>query len=99
MAEEEISLISPEEEAKVRADTTVAPDLFAMDCGQLPFERMGDAHFELLVADIYRAEYERDNDTWYDVVGRLNDGADQGRDVILFKAGVPAGVIQGGRKN
>lgn len=94
MAEEEISLISPEEEAKVRADTTIAPDLFAMDCGQLPFERMADAHFELLVADVYRAEYERDNDTWYDVVGRLNDGADQGRDVILFKAGVPAGVIQ-----
>ena len=86
MAEEEISLISPEEEAKVRADKTTAPDLFAMDCGQLPFERMGDAHFELLVADIYRAEYERDNDTWYDVVGRLNDGADQGRDVILHKA-------------
>ncbi|WP_212555866.1 hypothetical protein [Pseudomonas lundensis] len=73
MAEEDISLISPEEEAKVRADKTIAPDLFAMDCGQLPFERMGDAHFELLVADVYRAEYERDNDTWYDVVGRLND--------------------------
>lgn len=94
MAEEEISLISPEEEAEVRADKTTAPDLFAMDCGQLPFERMGDAHFELLVADVYRAEYERDNDTWYDVVGRLNDGADQGRDVILHKAGVPVGVIQ-----
>ncbi|ALN17615.1 ABC-three component system protein [Ectopseudomonas mendocina] len=94
MAEEEISFISPEDEAEVRADKTTAPDLFAMDCGQLPFERMGDAHFELLVADVYRAEYERDNDTWYDVVGRLNDGADQGRDVILHKAGVPAGVIQ-----
>ena len=94
MAKEEISLISPDEEEKVRADKSTAPDLFAMDCGQLPFERMGDAHFELLVADVYRAEYERDTDTWYDEVCRLNDGADQGRDVILFKAGVPAGVIQ-----
>ncbi|MBD8666386.1 restriction endonuclease [Pseudomonas lurida] len=94
MAEEVVTFISPEDEEEVRSDKTAAPELFALDCGQLPFERMGDAHFELLVADIYRAEHERDSDTWYDVVSRLNDGADQGRDVILYKKGVPAGVIQ-----
>ncbi|HBV7161856.1 ABC-three component system protein [Enterobacter mori] len=91
---EEVSFISPEEEAVIRGDKTNAPELFTFDCGQLPFERMGDAQFELLVADIYRAEYESNAENWYDRVSRLNDGADQGRDVVLYNDGIPTGVIQ-----
>lgn len=91
---EEVSFITPEEEAVIRGDKTNAPELFTFDCGQLPFERMGDAQFELLVADIYRAEYESNAENWYDRVSRLNDGADQGRDVVLYNDGIPTGVIQ-----
>lgn len=94
MAEEVVSFITPEEEAAIREDRTNAPELFTFDCGQLPFERMGDAQFELLVADLYRAEYESGTENWYDTVSRLNDGADQGRDVVMYKGGTPAGVIQ-----
>lgn len=65
---EEVSFISPEEEAVIRGNKTNAPELFTFDCGQLPFERMGDAQFELLVADIYRAEYESNAENWYDRV-------------------------------
>lgn len=94
MAVEEVSFITSEEETAIREDRTNAPELFTFDCGQLPFERMGDAHFELLVADIYRAEHEDGTQNWYDTVSRLNDGADQGRDVVMYKGGIPTGVIQ-----
>ncbi|MDY7532246.1 ATPase [Pseudomonas sp. Bout1] len=94
MAEDAVSFITSEDEAEVREDRTQAPELFALDSGQLPFERMGDAHFELLVADVFRAELQADSEDWYDTVSRLNDGADQGRDVILFNEGSPVGVIQ-----
>lgn len=94
MTEQAVSFITSEEEAKVREDRTDAPELFTLDSGQLPFERMGDAHFELLVADVYRSELEDEPEDWYDTVSRLNDGADQGRDVILFKDGNPVGVVQ-----
>lgn len=94
MAEDVVSFITPEEEAAIRGDRTNAPELFTFDCGQLPFERMGDAQFELLVADVYRAEYESGTENWYDTVSRLNDGADQGRDVVMYKDGIPTGVIQ-----
>ncbi|WP_042818072.1 ABC-three component system protein [Yersinia wautersii] len=89
-----VSFINPEEEAVIREDRTNAPELFTFDCGQLPFERMGDSQFELLVADVYRAEYESSAENWYDTVCRLNDGADQGRDVVMYKGGIPTGVIQ-----
>jgi len=78
----------------VREDKTQTPELFAFDCGQLPFERMGDAQFELLVSDIYRAEHNDGTENWYDTVSRLNDGADQGRDAIMYKDGNPVGVVQ-----
>ncbi|MNF43596.1 hypothetical protein D3C84_246850 [compost metagenome] len=94
MAEEAVSFISPEDEAAVREDRTQAPELFTLDSGQLPFERMGDAHFELLVADVFRSELKAGSEDWFDTVSRLNDGADQGRDVILFNDGNPVGVIQ-----
>lgn len=83
--EEAVSFITTEEEAVIREDRTNSPELFTFDCGQLPFERMGDAQFELLVADVYRAEYESSAENWYDTVCRLNDGADQGRDVVMYK--------------
>lgn len=92
--EELVSFLTSEEEVAIREDRTNAPELFTFDCGQLPFERMGDAHFELLVADIYRAECERGAENWFDEVSRLNDGADQGRDVVMYKDGIPTGVVQ-----
>jgi len=92
--EEVVFFLTSEEEAVIREDMTDAPELFTFDCGQLPFERMGDAHFELLVADVYRAECNCGAENWFDTVSRLNDGADQGRDVVMYKDGVPAGVIQ-----
>jgi len=89
-----VEFTSEADDEAVRQDRADAPELFAIDCGQFPFERMGDAHFELLVADIYRAQLGENAANWYDNVSRLNDGADQGRDVILFNDGKPSGVIQ-----
>ena len=83
-----------EHEDKLRESNSNTPDVFAFDCGQLPFESMGDHHFELLLADIYRDNVGEKDFDWYDEARRLNDGADQGRDVILFKDSVPLGVIQ-----
>lgn len=90
---------SDEEDRELREGNSETPELFAFDCGQLPFERMGDAHFELLLADLYAARAEDASEDWYDTARRLNDGADQGRDVILFDDGRPVGVIQCKRYN
>jgi hypothetical protein len=89
-----VEFTSNADDVVVRNDKENAPELFALDCGQLPFERMSDVHFELLVADVFRAQIDENSTNWYDTVSRLNDGADQGRDVILFNDGKPAGVIQ-----
>lgn len=94
LAVDEDIFFTEDDNERVRQDKAQAPELFELDCGQLPFERMGDDHFELLVADIYRAMADDGSENWYDTVSRLNDGADQGRDVILFNSGIPVGVIQ-----
>jgi hypothetical protein len=90
---------SAEEDRKLREENPDTPELFAFDCGQLPFERMGDAHFELLLADLYAARADDGSEDWYDEARRLNDGADQGRDVILLDDSAPVGVIQCKRYN
>lgn len=90
----DVQFRSDEEDKQLREENPNTPELFAFDCGQLPFERMGDAHFELLLADLYAARAEDGSADWYDTARRLNDGADQGRDVILFNDGRPVGVIQ-----
>lgn len=94
MTTADAEFFSDEDDSDLRAKNSSTPDLFAFDCGQLPFERMGDAHFELLLADLYAARAEDGKETWYDSVRRFNDGADQGRDVILFEDSSPVGVIQ-----
>jgi hypothetical protein len=90
---------SDEEDSELRKTNSNTPDLFAFDCGQLPFERMGDDHFELLLADLYSAQADDGREDWYDKARRLNDGADQGRDVILTLDSAPVGVIQCKRYN
>lgn len=70
------------------------PNAFAFDAGQFPFERLGDAQFELLLADIYSALAGSDSHSWYDSARRMNDGADGGRDVILTHQGESVGIIQ-----
>lgn len=90
---------SAEEDRELREENSDTPELFAFDCGQLPFERMGDAHFELLLADLYAARADDGSEDWYDEARRLNDGADQGRDVILLDDSAPVGVIQCKRYN
>jgi len=90
---------SDEENCQLREENPNTPELFAFDCGQLPFERMGDAHFELLLADLYTARAKDGSEDWYDEARRLNDGADQGRDVILLDDSAPVGVIQCKRYN
>lgn len=79
---------------KVRDDKSASPEVFGFDCGQLPFERMGDDHFELLLADIFRAQADAGAETWYDETCRVNGGADKGRDVILFLDSAPVGLVQ-----
>ncbi|HDS1792746.1 ABC-three component system protein [Pseudomonas putida] len=83
-----------EADKELRDSHSKSPDVFAFDCGQLPFDLIGDAHFELILADIYRKQAGDRGYEWYDDARRLNDGADQGRDVILFKNSLPVGVIQ-----
>jgi hypothetical protein len=95
----DVQFCSDEEDLLLREDNPDTPELFAFDCGQLPFERMGDAHFELLLADLYSARTADGSEDWYDEARRLNDGADQGRDVILLDDSAPVGVIQCKRYN
>lgn len=83
-----------EDEDEIRDSDSGTPEVFALDSGQLPFGSMGDGHFELLVADVYREQEGQKGFEWYDDARRLNDGADQGRDVILFKDSQPVGVVQ-----
>ncbi|WP_223512624.1 ABC-three component system protein [Pseudomonas sp. GL-B-19] len=83
-----------EDDEQLRKSDSKSPDVFAFDCGQLPFDLIGDAHFELILADVYRQLAGEKGYEWYDDARRLNDGADQGRDVILFKDSLPVGVIQ-----
>lgn len=83
-----------DENQQVRGDTSASPEVFGFDCGQLPFERMGDDHFELLLADIFMAQANAGAVTWYDKTCRLNGGADKGRDVVLFLDSTPVGLIQ-----
>lgn len=90
---------SEHQDQALRDTNPHTPDLFAFDCGQLPFERMGDAHFELMLADVYTARADDGKDDWFDTARRLNDGPDQGRDVILFQDSSPVGVIQCKRIN
>lgn len=92
-------LSSEEDDAQIRRADSKSPEVFAFDCGQLPFERMGDAHFELLLADLYTARAEEGKEDWFEKAYRLNDGADQGRDVILLQDSEPVGVIQCKRYN
>ncbi len=99
MTTNDVQFHSDEEDQKLRLKKRETPELFAFDCGQLPFERMGDDHFELLLADLYAARANDGSQDWYDKSRRLNDGADQGRDVILFNDGNPVGVIQCKRYN
>lgn len=86
--------LDEEADRKLRESHSNSPDVFAFDCGQLPFDLIGDAHFELILADLYRKKAGEKGFDWYDDARRLNDGADQGRDVILFKNSLPVGVIQ-----
>lgn len=95
----DVQFFSDEDDRELREANPDTPELFEFDCGQLPFERMGDAHFELLLADLYAARAEDGSEDWYDTARRLNDGADQGRDVILLNDGRPVGVIQCKRYN
>ncbi|MGY5616402.1 ABC-three component system protein [Vibrio cincinnatiensis] len=90
---------SEEDDKQIRCVDSKSPEVFAFDCGQLPFERMGDAHFELLLADLYTARAENGKEDWFEKACRLNDGADQGRDVILIQDSEPVGVIQCKRYN
>jgi hypothetical protein len=87
-------ITSREEDDTLRSNNQKTPDVFEFDCGQLPFERMGDDHFELMLADLYNARADDGKEDWFDKACRLNDGADQGRDVILLEDSVPVGVIQ-----
>ncbi|MFQ6372133.1 ABC-three component system protein [Shewanella sp. YIC-542] len=87
-------LSSKEEDDALRNSNPKTPDVFAFDCGQLPFERMGDDHFELMLADLFTARADGGKEDWFDKACRLNDGADQGRDVILLQDSLPVGVIQ-----
>ncbi|MGV8180276.1 ABC-three component system protein [Pseudomonas aeruginosa] len=90
---------SDEDDQALRDADENSPEVFAFDCGQLPFERMGDAHFELLLADLFSQLAEDKKVDWFDKAHRLNDGADQGRDVILLQDSTPVGVIQCKRYN
>lgn len=99
MTNNNVQFYSDEDDRELREANPDTPEVFAFDCGQLPFERMGDAHFEMLLADLYTARAADGSERWYDKARRLNDGADQGRDVILLDDGSPVGVIQCKRYN
>lgn len=88
-------LLKPDADVADRAKASKKrPSAFAFDAGQLPFERLGDAQFELLLADIYSELAGTDPHCWYDNARRMNDGADGGRDVILTHQGLSVGIIQ-----
>lgn len=85
--------LSNDDEVRSRV-VPVAP--FVHDSGQLPFSGLSHADFEILLADLYREKLGSSESrwNWYDEVIRINNGADNGVDVLLTLSNQTAGVVQ-----
>jgi len=70
-------------------------NVYQHDSGQLPFGNIDASHFELLIADLFRHMQGTGVDwNWYDDVCRVNDGADNGVDVLLSLDQESRGIVQ-----
>ncbi|MEG0866481.1 MAG: hypothetical protein RSG77_05445 [Hafnia sp.] len=68
----------------------------AHDYGQLPFSGHSATAFEMLLADLYRALMKSNpaDYGWYDETIRINNGADNGVDILLVHQKETVGIIQ-----
>ena len=53
-----------------------ARDIYAHDCGQLPFGTLDPRAFELIVRDLFDEKKVEATWDWYDTAFRINDGSD-----------------------
>ncbi|WP_244193646.1 restriction endonuclease [Pantoea cypripedii] len=71
-----------------------ALEIYANDCGQLPFGNLDPRAFELIIRDLFDEKKGEATWDWYDTAFRINDGSDHGIDVQLMKDRVIAGIVQ-----
>lgn len=90
-----IHIYSDEDDVRERARAhDNARDIYAHDCGQLPFGTLDPRAFELIVRDLFDEKKVEATWDWYDTAFRINDGSDNGIDVQLMKDRVIAGIVQ-----
>lgn len=90
-----IRIYSDEEDDQERALAREnSRDIYAHDCGQLPFGTLDPRAFELIVRDLFDEKKSEAAWDWYDTAFRINDGSDNGIDVQLMKDRVTVGIVQ-----
>lgn len=81
-----IHIYSDEDDVRERARAhDNARDIYAHDCGQLPFGTLDPRAFELIVRDLFDEKKVEATWDWYDTAFRINDGSDNGTTQWLFK--------------
>lgn len=72
-----IHIYSDEDDVRERARAhDNARDIYAHDCGQLPFGTLDPRAFELIVRDLFDEKKVEATWDWYDTAFRINDGSD-----------------------
>src|SRR5437899_7085823 len=79
-------------EAALAAATVI--DDFDAGLHHFPYLRLSANDFELLLYALYRSDIENGTNLDYDDVRVLNEGADRGRDLVLYRQSAPIGVVQ-----
>ncbi|MGA6495311.1 hypothetical protein ACPEG9_15810 [Escherichia coli] len=74
-----IHIYSDEDDVRERARAhDNARDIYAHDCGQLPFGTLDPRAFELIVRDLFDEKKVEATWDWYDTAFRINDGSEKG---------------------
>ncbi len=76
-------------------DTSLLPEAFDGSERPLPLDDLPPREFEVFVCDLLNAEIAAGlHDGAFDKARLLEEGADEGRDIILYRGETPVGVVQ-----
>lgn len=84
------------QQEQIDAEFGAASSIEDFDIGahRFPYTRLSPSDFEWLVYALYRADLEKGTTLSYDNVRVLMEGADRGRDLVLYKDQKSVGVVQ-----
>jgi len=75
--------------------TNLPPEAFDGPERPLPLDDLSPREFEVFVCDLLNAEIAAGlHDRTFDKARLLEEGADEGRDIILYRGEIPVGVVQ-----